>query len=369
MAKSLSKKTNFFFKHQSREQGASSGLLWMFLALFLVLGLGALLLRPQVVPPKAASQAPLRPGPQGQNKNSPTLRLNASPMPGQPLNLQVLSKVSPNDWLTLVPAEAPEQDWEGQFFLQTDDLTTLQTPTVPGHYEVRLYRNWPSGGTRIEERLAFEIPGLAPATAAKPWVVDITQDLTYTGNELPPDLSWGQTSLATDSQPAEKGLKEPPSVPGPKLYGHFRLGNSEDPIYSFLIQDHKFYLDRNNNEDLSDDGDPGGEGSGSVAVEVDLIAGDGQRRKSPYQIWYFFNGYMNGYRFYTRCFYTGELSLNGLTVKALAFESQNHNGRWRDDGIWLDLNQNGHFDKEEHFAHHDRVPIGAGIFDLQLKHP
>lgn len=368
MADTHSKKSLYFFKQHSQEKGISSGMLWMLLALFLVLGVGALLLRPASIPPKSTVQAPLKTSSEPHASHASPFRLRASPVPGQAFEVQVLSKVATNDWLTLVPAEAPEQDWGSQFFLEKGDVAAFQTPQTPGRYELRLYRNWPSGGSQVQERLAFEIPGQAPATVAKPWVVDISKELTYTGDDLPSNLSWGQTSFATDSQAAEKLQNEPPAA-GPKLYGYFRLGNSADPIYSFLIQDHKFYLDRNNNEDLSDDGAPSPDGSGSVALEVDLIDSDGQHRKSPYQIWYFFNAHMNGYRFYARCFYAGELSLNGLTIKALAFESQNHNGMWRDDGLWLDLNRNGGFDKDEHFAHHDRVPIGAGIFDLHLKHP
>src|SRR3989338_1434033 len=59
MANTNSKKSLFFFRQYSRERGVSSGLLWMLLALFLVLGIGALLLRPKPDAQNSTTQAPI----------------------------------------------------------------------------------------------------------------------------------------------------------------------------------------------------------------------------------------------------------------------------------------------------------------------
>ena len=304
-----------------------------------------------------------------QSSQTSRLSFRESPEPGKIVQVEIQDAAA-GDWLTLLPQAAETMDWGEQVFIAGKNKARLRVPAYPGQYEIRLFRQWPNGGTEPVERLGFETTGNKGDATAGPWTLN-AYDLEYVKDQLAP-VSWGQSSVPTDTRPFETLSAEPviETVEGEtlkKIYGYFDLGNSQDSRYSFMIVGDKFYIDRNNNEDLSDDGEPLlSNGSGSVALEIELLDAQGQSQMRPYQVWYFFNASMNGYQMYSKSFYQGKVSFHGYDYQALVYEDQNHNGLLRDNGIWIDSDGNGKFEPSEHYYHHDRVPVGPNYFELLL---
>lgn len=62
------------------------------------------------------------------------------------------------DWITLVPQTAPENNYNEWFYLkrQRSGSVTFK-PVTPGHYEVRVFHNWPAGGYVVHERAQLSV--------------------------------------------------------------------------------------------------------------------------------------------------------------------------------------------------------------------
>ena len=73
--------------------------------------------------------------------------------------------------------------------------------------------------------------------------------------------------------------------------------------------------------------------------------------------------------FYARCHYAARLRLGGEIYTAVAFEQHGHDGRFADDGLWIDLDRNGKAEEGEHFADGDTVTAGGRNYRLRLAYP
>lgn len=275
-------------------------------------------------------------------------------------------------WLTLVPADAPEQDWEQQVFLEFNG-ETIEFPAVPqeGHYEVRLFENWSPGATKIADRLPLKIGSTVNATSStQKLLINPHQDFKRIDDDMPGGISTGQSRPDTLDKPLETLTGLPPdSETGEKTHGCFWLGNMADRCYAFMIHKDLLYVDKNNNEDLSDDGPSFSILRASIPFAVERVMTDGTTIQEPYHLWFFYNAYMNSYGMYARTYYEGEMNVGGLLYKMVLFETENHNGLFRDNGIWIDINRNDQFENQEQIRHHQTISLSNQTYEIILNTP
>ena len=220
-----------------------------------------------------------------------------------------------------------------------------------------------------------QIKALAQTTLATPTpppqidetlTVNIFETFSYVAEGSPMGLSVGQTHLSPFTDTPTETLSE---LPGnkPLTYSFFKFGNAADNSYTLASDGELMYLDRNNDENLSND-----EGSYSVyraeiAFDYELIDAQGQSSSKPYQLWYFYN---QGPRFYAKCHYAGQVSFGGYyNYQAVAFEGTTPDGLFRDDGLWIDFNGNGSLEAKEHYPDGAILDVANKKFKLVLNYP
>jgi hypothetical protein len=168
----------------------------------------------------------------------------------------------------------------------------------------------------------------------------------------------------TTNRPEE--LAQEPQYNGQQQwYGNMVLGNKERPRFFFVLdlqEDNSFalYFDRNNNRDLTDDGPPllnkgsGSGGPGGFACEL-RIPWETLILDSPFdgdfEIWFSSNqaGWEQGHRLshYSRTQLKGSVEVGGQRYAAVLADRGYNDADLTNDGIVLDLNGNGKFDREE----------------------
>lgn len=197
-------------------------------------------------------------------------------------------------------------------------------------------------------------------------ILDIYRDFEYVPEGWPLGLGVFQTDTPPLTPgPQESQLKEPRYKSSKPLYGYLPLGNAADNKFTFVIEDTDAkdwsgYFDRNNNGDLTDDG-PAVVISSNVDFEVEVVLPSGNTVKSPYRIWQWGHrdGGVPGLRFYAVCHYRARTAINGKPVTAVAFDMQDHDALYKNDGIWLDLNQNNSLEENERFNSGDTVTVNG----------
>jgi thiol-disulfide isomerase/thioredoxin len=172
--------------------------------------------------------------------------------------------------------------------------------------------------------------------------------------------------ITLSDQPGEALHKEPKYGVGKPLYGAMQLGDGKDCVVTVVVDEpedgpSRVYIDRNNDEDLTNDGNGAWSGSSSsssrlsnVKIDIDYSAG---------QIPYTFSFY----RFKTRLkdvvlYYRdsarqGEIVLGGKTYK-IAVLDENADGRFDDlnnNTLLIDLNQDGKLVGSSDSAEHHKL--------------
>ena len=62
------------------------------------------------------------------------------------------------DWITIVPANAPDNSYEEWFYTDGQRSGSRQFKGLAaGSYEVRVYHNWPNGGYVVQDRYRFTV--------------------------------------------------------------------------------------------------------------------------------------------------------------------------------------------------------------------
>lgn len=329
---------------------------------------------PTVAPSAITQLPPTQPSPMASiTSEQGYFRLFNAPAIKTPLVVsRPTNKNTEQNWLTIVPAAAKETDWEQQLFLT--DLPGDQLEFLPvaqdGTYEIRLYQSSSGSNSSLIDRLKFQV-GL-PASAPPPQILEIAphQDFKRVDDDLPAGLATSQSRPDTQDKPLEALTGLPPdSETGEKTHGCFWLGNTADRCYAFMIHKDLLYVDKNNNEDLSDDGPSYSILRALIPFEVERVMTDGKTIQEPYHIWFFYNPHMNRYGMYARTYYQGEMNVGGLMYKMILFETENHNGLFRDDGIWIDINRNDQFENQEHVRHHQTVSLSNQTYEILLNTP
>lgn len=221
----------------------------------------------------------------------------------------------------------------------------------------------------------FFYPKTVPVPEGPELQVNIYTDFQYVNQGWPFGLSVGQTRLPALSEDPQESLKaEPRYHDAHPLYGYFALTNASDWRYSFAIDrvEWALYVDKNNNEDLTDDGPPAfNQGTGVLAsllsLQLELIAPNGSVMKQPYDLWFWYNEKDQNAYFYPRCHYAGQLQINGKMYKAIAYQQFQHLGLSRESGIWIDLNEDEKLDQTEHFFEGSLIHIPASSKTVRLK--
>ncbi len=213
--------------------------------------------------------------------------------------------------------------------------------------------------------------------------VNIDAGFTYVPEGWPMGLAVGETNAAPLSpEPYETYIAEPTYRSLQPLYGYIVLGNATDNRFGFVVDDLEqdnwiLHFDANNNNDLTDDGEPmGNEGTGKFAAlasvaSVAIVAGQ-ETITRPYEFWIWIieQSGIQEIRFYPRCHYRGELSLSGKTYQAIAFEIIHQDAMYLESGLWIDLNGNEMLDEEnEHFENGDAVKSDGKEYTLRLDYP
>jgi hypothetical protein len=216
--------------------------------------------------------------------------------------------------------------------------------------------------------------------------IDIYRDFRYVATGWPMGRSVTQSSLSPLRSEPVAALRLPEELSDAGVttrFGVVPLGNSEDAFTDFALAERGgtwfVYIDKNNNEDLSDDGAPQfNEGSGVIwaadlAVEVDIVTSAGDLITRPYEMWIWFNEASNGQlrgRFYTRHHYAGVVDLGGESYAATVFEFRNHDGLYRESGVCIDLDKDGECQEErELFRDGDGFSQGGARVTVRLEHP
>jgi len=218
--------------------------------------------------------------------------------------------------------------------------------------------------------------------------VNVDRDFKYVPKESPLGLPFRQTAAsALKKTPYERLSREPQYKSQKVQYGFLKLGNAKDNKYTFVIDDLESdtwigYFDKNNNEDLTDDGPPlKNQGSGKfatmLALEVPVVFP--RKRKPvnrPYNLWFSINN--DGAKFYSRCHYTGHVEVGEVITRtwtdkkytAIVYEMFNHDALYRESGIWIDLDRDGKLDKEkEHFANGATLKTDGKDYTIRLNYP
>lgn len=216
--------------------------------------------------------------------------------------------------------------------------------------------------------------------------IDIFEDFRYVDTGWPMGLSVAQSGAPTpDTEPYETLDAEPRYQSAQPLYGYFPLGNGDDARITFVIDELEretwvVYVDKNNNEDLTDDGPPlQNEGTGrlaaTIALSVRVTSPEGRTTDIPYKLWFWINeqetnrGTRLMARYYTRCHWAGSVDLDGRIFQAIAYEYDRHNALYAENGLWIDLNEDGALDSDEHFGNGDALRVGEHVYQLDLRHP
>lgn len=211
--------------------------------------------------------------------------------------------------------------------------------------------------------------------------IDIYRDFTFEPTGWPMGLSVGQTTAGSlDTLPHETLIREPEYRSEQVLYGYLPLGNGDDRQITFVFDDIDrpawvVYVDKNNNEDLTDDGPPHpNEGTGKMGarltVQIEIVTLSGEKIIQPYRLWLWFIESQGSPRFYTQCHYAGKIFLAGEVYTAIAYELEHHDGLFRESGLWVDLNRDEKLDQEtEHFSDGAMIRLGNEQYQLELQYP
>ena len=218
--------------------------------------------------------------------------------------------------------------------------------------------------------------------------LDVYRDFKYVAAGWPGGLSTGQTNAGgLGTRPHEPLRAEPRYRSRDVLYGYLTLGNGPDPRITFVLDELEqptwtLWVDRNNNQDLTDDGPPlTNQGTGlrfaaSVSLFVEFTTRDSGIVKRPYRLWFWVNDWKNApsgsppyvARFYSTCHYAGRIELGGEVFDAAAFEQHGHDGLLADDGIWIDLDRDGKFQRPvEHFSDGEEIRARNDVARLRIE--
>ncbi len=147
--------------------------------------------------------------------------------------------------------------------------------------------------------------------------------------------------------PSQGFKKLPPETDSKRYDDEFRIGGQTYRVLTEASNPPQLYLDGNRNGDLTDDPGPFvGEGPSVAPNHYTLeLPYKGEDKGVPYRIW-IFPSRMGGIRFYPKCYWRGELVINGKTYTLIMFDA-NSDGDYSNDPLIIDINDDGKADETE----------------------
>jgi predicted secreted protein len=212
--------------------------------------------------------------------------------------------------------------------------------------------------------------------------VNIDSDFDYVPEGFPMELPAGDTPGGAISEAAYENITSRPYDPDSyPLYSYLDLGNGRDNrisivlyYYSAANYPHSLYIDKNNNEDLADDGaayhnEVTGGFATTIDLDVDIELSGGVVIQRPYRLWLWLDN-QNNPRFYALCHYRGQLVIGGRSYTAVAFEARNHDALYQESGLYIDLNADGSMNEEtENFLDGELFTVNGTDYQMQLNYP
>ncbi|MCP3671346.1 MAG: hypothetical protein GY814_13110 [Gammaproteobacteria bacterium] len=177
-------------------------------------------------------------------------------------------------------------------------------------------------------------------------------------------------------QPGKRMHRLPRFSAPQQRYGVIRLAHGQE--YGFALDlaaaGYRMFLDRNRNGDLRDDGEPllnQGEGLFAAKVILPLARVSGiPRLKGEYRLWLFTNpdSWKKGkMRYYAMTQLRGELVLSGQHYTAYLADNGPVDGDYRNDGISIDLNDDGKISRgSELFPPGEPVAIDGTVYNFRI---
>lgn len=190
--------------------------------------------------------------------------------------------------------------------------------------------------------------------------------------------SWNKATPLSDARP--RGLRGEPRYQGRnQKYGQILLGTKKEKAYLFVLElipgPHPvLYFDLNHNGDLSDDGPPlTNQGTGVFAAEIripfqQLV--DEAELPGDIAIWFFTNDSLwnkGKVAHYTRSELKGTVTIDGTDYPAYISERGMNDADFTNDGIYIDLDQNGTIDrKKEKFSPNEAARINGNEYEILI---
>jgi hypothetical protein len=200
---------------------------------------------------------------------------------------------------------------------------------------------------------------------ATPVKVSIRQD-GFTPVEMKVTVSWN-TSTPLSSTPPARITTHPVYQGSSQRYGTLRLGTGENTLYDFVFDlisgPHPIvYFDANQNGNLSDDGKPlTNQGSGIFATVITLPFRRLIREVSfpgPYTLWFFTNDSLwkrYAIAHYSRTQLKGTVHIACKAYVAYIADAGNNDADLTNDGVSVDVNGDGHIDRQQEYFPPDKV--------------
>ncbi|MFQ5443821.1 MAG: DUF4124 domain-containing protein [Nitrospinales bacterium] len=190
--------------------------------------------------------------------------------------------------------------------------------------------------------------------------------------------SWNTATQLSDAPPP--GLRGEPKYRGrSQKYGQILLGTKKEKTYHFVLDlipssNPVLYFDLNRNGNLADDGPPlTNQGSGFFATEIripfhQLV--DDVELPGDYAAWFFTNDSLwekGKVAHYTRTELKGTVTIDGTNYLAYISETGMNDADFTNDGIYIDLDQNGEIDKKkEKFPANKAARIDAKSYEILI---
>lgn len=133
-----------------------------------------------------------------------------------------LERGNPSDWITVVPADASDSTYHQWAWLEADGQGVFEASGLaPGHYEARLYLDWPAGSYTVRGRASFVVDPPAPLTLL-PSVDRALDGATVrersTLDDAPGQIAWATSSHGFSSQYADPAWSAAQAVGRPDVF-------------------------------------------------------------------------------------------------------------------------------------------------------
>jgi len=211
----------------------------------------------------------------------------------------------------------------------------------------------------------ISLVGTSYVTGAETVTISITEDGF---SPAPFRRAAGKTFALLSNERPETIIKEPKYTGTTQWYGSLDLGTRKVKRHYFCFDQQEngqflLYFDRNKNGDLTDDckalknqgsgaGGPDGFGC-KVSLPWNQMS-DNAVFLGNFDLWLFSTAKKERWAkqphilYYSRANLSGSVTLEGKKYKALLYDMNKSDGDLTNDGIAIDLNENGKIDVDEH---------------------